>query len=82
VTVIAAGFDGGQPKHRPTPAARAESPATASPYQSSSPYAPAPAVSRSLPAPPMARAAPAPTGNGRRPVELDDDLDIPEFLKG
>jgi cell division protein FtsZ len=81
VTVIAAGFDGGQPKYRPAEPRRAE-PAPASPY-ASSPYASPLHPGRSAPGPlPAAQPAPAPTGNGRRLADLDDDLDIPEFLKG
>jgi cell division protein FtsZ len=80
VTVIAAGFDGGQPKHRPAEPRRAE-PAPASPYASASPYAATLHPGRSVPGP-LPAARPAPPGNGRRPADLDDDLDIPEFLKG
>ncbi len=76
VTVIAAGFDGGQPQKRqqsrlaePRPQARPAATSNApqaSPMPGQRPVAPAPA-----PAP-----RPAP-----QPVDDDDDLDVPDFMK-
>jgi cell division protein FtsZ len=81
VTVIAAGFDGGSPKHKPAePPRRAESPATptATTPTVTSRYGP-PATSP----PPLRSPAPAgANGHVRRTVELDEDLDVPDFLKG
>ena len=84
VTVIAAGFDGGQPKKRADVPRRATSEYTGNGSGNG-------AGGHSLgPITPPAR--PASSGNGsggrqagtpagRRAVEYDDDLDIPDFLK-
>jgi cell division protein FtsZ len=106
VTVIAAGFDGGEPKtrdaaqpallkevERPEPRSLPDAP-TADSY-APDPYLDAPAKSRdgqrSAPAPEPQREPQrdAPTGNPpgntvpaeAPPVEYDDDLDIPDFLR-
>ena len=94
VTVIAAGFDGGQPKHKPAEPRRVEAapPAPARQYGgdgygSGGSYATHPTHPASAPArsngsaAAPARPAPIGTGHVRRPVELEDDLDIPDFLK-
>ncbi|MFL6129788.1 MAG: cell division protein FtsZ, partial [Mycobacteriales bacterium] len=84
VTVIAAGFDGGSPKHRPADAPARERPAATIPSTPAMPtvtsrYGP-PATSAQ---PPLRPPSPAgANGHVRRKVELDDDLDIPDFLKG
>jgi len=83
VTVIAAGFDGGSPKHKPAETQRRADPPPSVPTTPATPtvtsrygppaYAPAPS----------ARSAPSGSnGHVRRTVELDEDLDIPDFLKG
>ena len=84
VTVIAAGFDGGAPKHKP-----ADPPRRADPPPPSVPTTPATPTVTSRYGPPVPAPAPpgrsAPSGsNGhvRRTVELDEELDIPDFLKG
>ena len=84
VTVIAAGFDGGAPKHRPADAPPRERPVPTVPTTPATPtvtsrYGP-PATS----APPRTPAPAASNGHGhvRRAVELDEDLDVPDFLKG
>ena len=90
VTVIAAGFDGGQPKYRPAEPRRSEQ-STAAPLATNPPAA----TSRfgSMPASPpgtvsgSANSSPSRSNSGtgssgRRPVEVDDELDIPDFLKG
>jgi cell division protein FtsZ len=97
VTVIAAGFDGGQPKHKPADPRRVEAapPAPARQYGgdgygSGGSYAAHPTHPASAPArsngstaasASPARPAPIGTGHVRRPVEHEDDLDIPDFLK-
>jgi len=77
VTVIAAGFDGGQPKKRvDVPRRAAEHTGNGSGNgRSLGPITP--------PARPLSNGTgqPAHTPAGRRPVEYDDDLDIPDFLK-
>jgi cell division protein FtsZ len=73
VTVIAAGFDGGQPKKRVDVPRRADQAPNGNPNG----HALGPVT-------PPARSAPAgaPTGSpSRRGVEYDDELDIPDFLK-
>jgi cell division protein FtsZ len=86
VTVIAAGFDGGAPKHKPAEQQRREQggerpPAPLPPAGSTTPtvtsrYGP--------PASAGARGGSGTTNGGhvRRTVELDDELDVPDFLKG
>jgi cell division protein FtsZ len=86
VTVIAAGFDGGAPKHKPAEQQRREQggerpPAPLPPAGSTTPtvtsrYGP--------PATAGARGGSGTTNGGhvRRTVELDDELDVPDFLKG
>jgi cell division protein FtsZ len=73
VTVIAAGFDSGQLPYkkvdiRREPAAAARPPQHYQPIEHSAP----PREERPLPPPPSAT---------RTPVQLDDDLDVPDFLK-
>jgi cell division protein FtsZ len=76
VTVIAAGFDGGEPKARDAerPALLKDRPATAGEVAAGS-AAPAPEPRRETP--PAAPAAPAEPMN----VDYDDDLDVPDFLR-
>jgi cell division protein FtsZ len=87
VTVIAAGFDGGAPKHKPVEQQRRE-------QGFERPPAPIPPASATTPTVTSRYGPPANAGvrgggfgtsNGghvRRTVELDDDLDVPDFLKG
>jgi cell division protein FtsZ len=74
VTVIAAGFDGGEPKARDAerPALLKDRPATAAEVAAA---APAPEPRRD--APPAAPVAPPEPMN----VDYDDDLDVPDFLR-
>ena len=73
VTVIAAGFDGGQPSKRPAARVETRSAVQARPQQGGFAAAPSrPPVA--APEPPVAPAAPA------APV-FDDDLDVPDFMK-
>jgi cell division protein FtsZ len=86
--VIAAGFDGGSPKHKPIESPRKETaPATPAVPQSAMPMV----TSRyGPPATSGARGGSAGSGAGssaggghvRRAVELDEELDVPDFLKG
>jgi cell division protein FtsZ len=95
VTVIAAGFEGGQPPRRQPGIARAADlrnqngrPAPApqaapAPVQAAAPAPapqPAPVGASAAPAP---RPAPAPQPAPRpsRPADDDDDLDVPDFMK-
>jgi cell division protein FtsZ len=87
VTVIAAGFDGGAPKHKPVEQQRREQGAERPP----APLPPAGSTTPTVtsrygpPANAGVRGGSAGTSNGghvRRTVELDDELDIPDFLKG
>jgi cell division protein FtsZ len=71
ITVIAAGFDSGQLPYKKVDVRRSET-AKAEP-------APVPASSNSS-APSPGWGLPA-SALGRRPVSVDDDLDIPEFLR-
>jgi cell division protein FtsZ len=88
VTVIAAGFDGGAPKHKPVEQQRREQAAER-------PAAPLPPIGSTTPTvtsrygPPAnagIRGGSAGSSNGgghvRRTVELDEELDVPDFLKG
>jgi cell division protein FtsZ len=83
VTVIAAGFDGGQPPRRQpgitrAPDLRQSRPAApANPYRSPEPVA---TTQQPAPEPPRERPATAYPPVVRPPVP-DDDLDVPEFLK-
>jgi cell division protein FtsZ len=92
VTVIAAGFDGGQPKHKPAEPRRAEPAAPASPYTASHSYPPSPASAGGMSgraggangsgaAPTAGRSAGFTGGNGHRSDDFSDELDIPDFLK-
>jgi cell division protein FtsZ len=80
VTVIAAGFDGGQPKKRVDVPRRAADHGSSNGNGSSNGHSLGPIT-------PPARAASGGNGqstaaqSGRRAVEYDDDLDIPDFLK-
>jgi cell division protein FtsZ len=79
ITVIAAGFDSGQLPYKKVDVRRTEPSREAGSASSASPAAPAPAApSPSTPAPGWSLPASA---IGRRPVSVDDDLDIPEFLR-
>jgi cell division protein FtsZ len=86
VTVIAAGFDGGAPKHKPAEQQRREQggerpPAPLPPAGSTTPTV----TSRYGPPASAGVRGGAGTTNGghvRRTVELDDELDVPDFLKG
>jgi cell division protein FtsZ len=90
VTVIAAGFDGGAPKHKPAEQQRREQPAE---RQHSAPLPPAgsttPTVTSRYGPPASAGIRGGSSGSGgsngghvRRTVEIDEELDIPDFLKG
>jgi cell division protein FtsZ len=90
VTVIAAGFEGGQPPRR-QPVSRATDVRTAQPrpVPAAEPPPPAP-VAEPVPTPVPAMAAPVPATTFARPVptpssrtngHIDDDLDVPDFLK-
>jgi len=84
VTVIAAGFDGGSPKHKPAEVYRRE-PAPAAPVTPPPMSSAATVTSRyGPPATSGLRGGSAGSGGGhvRRTVELDEDLDVPDFLKG
>jgi cell division protein FtsZ len=86
VTVIAAGFYGGAPKHKPAEQQRREQggerpPAPLPPAGSTTPTV----TSRYGPPASAGVRGGAGTTNGghvRRTVELDDELDVPDFLKG
>jgi cell division protein FtsZ len=90
VTVIAAGFEGGQPPRR-QPVSRSTDVRTAQPrpVPAADPAPPAP-VPEPVPTPVPAMAAPVPATTYARPVpttssrtngHVDDDLDVPDFLK-
>jgi cell division protein FtsZ len=89
VTVIAAGFDGGQPKYKPAEPRRAEPAAPSSPYAPAGSYpsqtGAAPGRSGGLnggaPPAPAGRPGGFGAGNGHRSEEFSDELDIPDFLK-
>jgi len=92
VTVIAAGFDGGQPPRRQpgitrAPDLRQSRPAAPAPTQASSPTFSRPAASAPAATPqptfrspeqPQERPAPY---SAPRPAVPEDDLDVPDFLK-
>jgi cell division protein FtsZ len=88
VTVIAAGFEGGQPPRR-QPTVRATEVRTPQPRPVPAEPPPVP-VAEPAPAPVPAMASPVPgstfarsvtTPSGRTNGHLDDDLDVPDFLK-
>jgi cell division protein FtsZ len=89
VTVIAAGFEGGQPPRRQsasrpaevrTPQPRPVPAADPPPSQPVEPVpTPVPAMAAPVPATTYARPAPAPPS--RTNGHVDDDLDVPDFLK-
>jgi cell division protein FtsZ len=89
VTVIAAGFDGGAPKHKPAEQQRREQ---AAERQHSAPLPPAGSTTPTVtsrygpPATAGLRGGSAGSSNGgghvRRTVEIDEELDVPDFLKG
>jgi cell division protein FtsZ len=93
VTVIAAGFEGGQPPRRQPGIARAsdlrsaQRPPAPAPVPAGAMVGAGPASSNGPAAPaPVgpsgAPAVPVPGGSGQRPAAADDDdLDIPDFLK-
>jgi cell division protein FtsZ len=74
VTVIAAGFDGGQPKKRIDVSPRRHSADSAANGHSLGPAIPPVRTAATT-------AAVTPAASARRPMEYDDDLDIPDFLK-
>ncbi len=93
VTVIAAGFDSGQLPYKKVEVRREADPAAASRPAGVNGHQPAPAQpvagtsgvvwspsTTSAGTSPASRAATA-TTPGRRPVELDEELDVPDFLK-
>ena len=81
VTVIAAGFDGGQPQRRqarpaeqrPAQPSRPTAQPTFAPSQPAAPQAAAMPGQRPAPQQPVQHSAPA--------VDDDDDLDVPDFMK-
>jgi cell division protein FtsZ len=90
VTVIAAGFDGGAPKHKPAEQQRREQ---AAERQHSALLPPAgsttPTVTSRYGPPASAGIRGGSSGAGasngghvRRTVEIDEELDVPDFLKG
>jgi cell division protein FtsZ len=88
VTVIAAGFEGGQPPRRQPAASRASEVRT--PQARPVPVDEPPPTPVAEPAPVPAMAAPVPSSTFARPVatpssrtngHFDDDLDVPDFLK-
>jgi cell division protein FtsZ len=90
VTVIAAGFEGGQPPRRQPTLSRSADLRTPQP-KPAPPADPPPApVAEPVPTPVPAMAAPVPASTFARPVpapasrtngHVDDDLDVPDFLK-
>jgi cell division protein FtsZ len=88
VTVIAAGFEGGQPPRRQPGISRAADLRTQSarpvspPVDAAPPTQPVPKRAESAPASneQPSRPAPSPLYRSSAPVE-DDDLDVPDFLK-
>jgi cell division protein FtsZ len=89
VTVIAAGFDGGQPKHKPAEPRRAEPAPPVSPYSASTSYpsnqagagAGRASGSNGAATPAAAPGRSAGYGNGYRSDDYSDELDVPDFLK-
>jgi cell division protein FtsZ len=87
VTVIAAGFDGGSPKHKPIePPRREPASANAPAPPLLGPTTPTVTSRYGPPASPSTRGGSAGSSMGgghvRRPAETDEDLDVPDFLKG
>jgi cell division protein FtsZ len=90
VTVIAAGFDGGSPKHKPVEPQRKETPPAPPNPQPLSSTTPTVTSRYGPPATSGLRGGSAGSsgsggssgGHVRRPVELDEELDVPDFLKG
>ncbi|WP_136053009.1 cell division protein FtsZ [Microbacterium sp. K36] len=80
VTVIAAGFDGGEPSLRLDPMVVSR-PSTASLPEVALSETAEPAVEKSTPEPAPAPTAPRTPTTSIEPAFADDDIDIPEFLK-
>lgn len=80
VTVIAAGFDGGEPSLRLDPMVVSR-PSTASLPEVALSEASEPAAEKSTPEPAPAPTAPRTPTTSIEPAFADDDIDIPEFLK-
>jgi cell division protein FtsZ len=80
VTVIAAGFDGGEPSLRLDPMVVSR-PSTASLPEVALSETSEPAAEKSTPEPAPAPAAPRTPATSIEPAFADDDIDIPEFLK-
>ena len=80
VTVIAAGFDGGEPSLRLDPMVVSR-PSTASLPEVALSETAEPAAEKSTPEPAPAPAAPRTPATSIEPAFADDDIDIPEFLK-
>jgi cell division protein FtsZ len=83
VTVIAAGFDSGQLPYKKVDIRRelsATSRAASSPPAPAAHPAPTPRAT-SEPDPANTLTAPVPNGAVRQPVRVDDELDVPDFLK-
>ncbi|WP_370248665.1 cell division protein FtsZ [Nocardioides sp.] len=85
VTVIAAGFDGGQPKRREEGAtlrAPRPEPTRPEPVRAAAPAAAPAAAAPTTPATPAQARPEQPVAPRPEPVAIDDDeLDIPDFLK-
>ena len=84
VTVIAAGFDSGQLPYKKVEVRKPENAAAetaAAETDVSRARAAAARVPASVHAPAATPGWPLPASYGRTPVELDDDLDVPDFLK-
>lgn len=80
VTVIAAGFDGGEPSLRLDPMVVSR-PSSASLPEVALSETSEPATEKSTPEPAPAPAAPRTPATSIEPAFADDDIDIPEFLK-
>ncbi|WP_101845037.1 cell division protein FtsZ [Zhihengliuella sp. ISTPL4] len=80
VTVIAAGFDGGEPSLRLDPMVVSR-PSTASLPEVALSEASEPAAEKSAPEPAPAPTVPRTPATSIEPAFADDDIDIPEFLK-
>ncbi|MEE6390280.1 MULTISPECIES: cell division protein FtsZ [Microbacterium] len=80
VTVIAAGFDGGEPSLRLDPMVVSR-PSTASLPEVALSETAEPAAEKSTPEPAPAPTAPRTPTTSIEPAFADDDIDIPEFLK-
>ena len=82
--MIAAGFDSGQLPYKKVEVRRADAEET----RPAAPVRPAPAsvpAAAPIPAPVTSNAPthtwPLPSSSARMPVELDEELDVPDFLK-